>query len=192
MRTRLRSLRASELGNIAVIFAIAIVPLMMGLGAAVDYSRANIAISDSSACCQSSGCDRCITRDSAKRYPDKGPTRCTAIGVRLRNFARNGRGSIAGLFRRSSNFSRCSTWRKTSRSQVSHGGFRSVLGQRHFEPLSKKYALSGGGCSHYGGTCGSPTVLMPECGGPRLAIRGSRLTARRVLARDQRKLLIAR
>ena len=39
--TRLRSLRASERGNIAVIFALALVPLMMAMGIAVDYSRAN-------------------------------------------------------------------------------------------------------------------------------------------------------
>ena len=38
---RLRRLCASERGNIAVIFAIALVPLITGLGAAIDYSRAN-------------------------------------------------------------------------------------------------------------------------------------------------------
>lgn len=38
---RLQRLRTAERGNIAVIFALALVPLMTGLGAAVDYSRAN-------------------------------------------------------------------------------------------------------------------------------------------------------
>src|SRR5687767_12917569 len=39
--SRLERLRTAECGNIAVIFALALVPLMTGLGAAVDYSRAN-------------------------------------------------------------------------------------------------------------------------------------------------------
>jgi hypothetical protein len=39
--SRLERLRTTERGNIAIIFALALVPLMTGLGAAVDYSRAN-------------------------------------------------------------------------------------------------------------------------------------------------------
>ena len=38
---RLQRLRTSERGNIAVIFALALIPLMTGMGAAVDFSRAN-------------------------------------------------------------------------------------------------------------------------------------------------------
>ena len=41
--SRLQAFRAAEDGNIAVIFAIAILPIITGLGAAVDYSRANAA-----------------------------------------------------------------------------------------------------------------------------------------------------
>jgi Flp pilus assembly protein TadG len=38
---KLQRFRAEERGNIAVIFAIALVPIVTGMGAAVDYSRAN-------------------------------------------------------------------------------------------------------------------------------------------------------
>ena len=41
LRERLQTFRATEGGNVAVIFGLAIVPVMTGLGAAVDYSRAN-------------------------------------------------------------------------------------------------------------------------------------------------------
>jgi hypothetical protein len=39
---RLQAFRTAEDGNIAVIFAIAIVPVITGAGAAIDYSRANV------------------------------------------------------------------------------------------------------------------------------------------------------
>ncbi len=41
LRERVRTFRAAEGGNIAVIFAITLLPVMTGVGAAIDYSRAN-------------------------------------------------------------------------------------------------------------------------------------------------------
>src|SRR3954449_7885540 len=41
LRGQLRKFRAAEGGNIAVIFALTLIPVMTGVGAAVDYSRAN-------------------------------------------------------------------------------------------------------------------------------------------------------
>ena len=41
--SRLKRLRTNERGNIAVIFALTLLPVMTGLGAAIDYSRANAA-----------------------------------------------------------------------------------------------------------------------------------------------------
>jgi hypothetical protein len=38
---RLRAFRAEERGNVAVIFALAMLPVVTGVGAAIDYSRAN-------------------------------------------------------------------------------------------------------------------------------------------------------
>jgi len=39
-RTRLRSFRADRSGNVATIFALAMIPILTGLGMAIDYSRA--------------------------------------------------------------------------------------------------------------------------------------------------------
>ena len=41
LRERVRTFGAAEGGNIAVIFAITLLPVMTGVGAAIDYSRAN-------------------------------------------------------------------------------------------------------------------------------------------------------
>jgi hypothetical protein len=41
LRERIQAFRAAEGGNIAVIFALTLLPVMTGVGAAIDYSRAN-------------------------------------------------------------------------------------------------------------------------------------------------------
>lgn len=43
LRDQLQQFRSSEGGNIAVIFALTLIPVMTGVGAAIDYSRANAA-----------------------------------------------------------------------------------------------------------------------------------------------------
>src|SRR5213595_952240 len=43
LRRGLQSFGAAEHGNIAMTFALMIIPLMAGVGAAIDYSRANSA-----------------------------------------------------------------------------------------------------------------------------------------------------
>ena len=41
LRNTLRNFRAARAGNVAIIFALATIPIIGGVGVAVDYSRAN-------------------------------------------------------------------------------------------------------------------------------------------------------